>query len=451
MIRNIAAAAAVRGSAALLGLALSLAACSKSPPPTAPAPVSVQTTHLVRRTMAIFDNLDGQVVPYLQSNLSTQQSGTIVREFANEGDRVHAGEVLAKIDDSPLRAQLTQQQGNVVQAAAKLNQSTIQLPITDQQYASALAQNKQSLAQAIAQQATDRAALQNAQLVFSGNAQLLRQGYVAQTSYEQTRSNYVSARQTLRQDLEKTSQARAALAAAERNLLNTPLQRQVIAENRGSVTTANGQVEATQTSIGQTTLTAPFDGVVTSRLLDPGAYAGPSQPLFAISQVDPVYVDFNVKDDDLQYVRPGTLVSFATSAIPGRRFAARVFSLNVVPTTGTLLYRGRLVLRNPDLTLRGGMLATLRITKQQHTDTLVAPRAAVAQNNGRGVLYRVVSGGEAGGATSSVAAKTDVTLGLQNDVYVEVSGSTVREGTEIIAAPPATVNDKTALRIYAVR
>lgn len=430
-----------------LAFVAAVAGCAKPPPPTAPAPVTVRTTHLERRSMATFENLDGQVTPFLQSSLSTQQSGTIVREYANEGDRVRAGEVLAKIDDSPLRAQLTQQQGNAVQAQAKLDQSNIQLPITSQQYTSALAQDKEALAQATQQQLTDRAALRNAQLVYSGNAQLLKQGYVAQTSYEQTRANYVSAEQTLRQDTEKVSQARAALASAERNLLNTPLQRQVIVQNRGSLTTANGQVQSTQTSISQTTLTAPFDGVVTSRLLDPGAYAGPSQPLFQISQVDPIYVDFNAKDDDLQYVSPGTLVSFGTNALPGRRYQARVFSLNVVPTTGTLLYRGRLVLHNPDGSLRGGMLVTVRVTKASHPNALVAPRSAITQNGAEGVLFRVVATGDDGsGKQRLAAARTTAELGLQNDAYVEVAGSNLHAGTEIIAAPPTTINDKTLIR-----
>jgi HlyD family secretion protein len=429
-------------------LIVAFAGCAAPAAPPKPQPVSVTTTHLIRRTMATFDNLDGQIEPYLQSSVSTQQSGTILHEYANEGDRVTAGEVLAKIDDAPLRAELTQQQGNAVQASAKLAQSNIQLPITNQQYATALAQDKESLTQATQQQLTDRAALRNAQIVDAANTQLLRQGYVAQTTYEQTRSNYVSARQTLAQDAEKVSQAKAALAAAERNLLETPLQRQVIAENVGSVTTARGQVASTQTSIAQTTLTAPFDGVVTSRLLDPGAYASPSQPLFQISQVDPIYVDFNVNDDDLRYVQPGTLVSFGTNAAPGHRYQASVFSLNVVPTTGTLLYRGRLVLHNPDASLRGGMLVTVRITKESHPDALVAPRSAVSENNGKGVLYRVVRQSTEAGTPQVVAAKTTADLGLQNDVYVEVIQPGLREGTEIIAAPPTTINDKTLLRTH---
>lgn len=194
--------------------ALALAACNANADQhPAPPPVAVDTTRVHRQTMATYENLDGAVVPYLQSSVSTQQSGTIVRVYANEGDRVRAGETLAKIDDSPLQAQLVQQRGTASQAQARLGQ--------------------------------------------------------------QAQSAYVAAQQTLKIDTEKIAQANAALAQARRNLLNTPLQRQIIAENRGAVTTAAGQLQLTQTQIGQTTLAAPFDGVVGQRLLDPGAMPVP--------------------------------------------------------------------------------------------------------------------------------------------------------------------------------
>jgi hypothetical protein len=54
-------------------------------------------------------------------------------------------------------------------------------------------------------------------------------------------------------------------------------------------------------------------------------------------------VDFNVKDADLAFVSPGTLVSFSTSANPARRYTGRVASIDSVPTTGTLLYRARII------------------------------------------------------------------------------------------------------------
>ena len=423
-----------------------------------PPPVAVQTTRAHRQTIANYENLDGAVVPFLQSSVSTQQSGTIVRVYASEGDRVRAGETLAKIDDSPLQAQLVQQRGNTAQAQAKLGQSTTQLPITNQQYASALEQAQQTLAQARQQQQTDRAALASARLVYDSNRQLVDQGYVAQTSYQAAQATYVASRQTLAIDTEKISQASAALAQARRNLLNTPLQRQVIAENRGAVTTAAGAVQLTQTQIGQTTLAAPFDGIVTQRLLDPGAYAGPNAPLFQISQVDPVYVTFNAKDADLAFLAPGTLVSFSASAHPGRRYDAHVVSVNAVPTSGTLLYRARLVLHNPDESLRGGMLVTVRVTKALHRDALVVPRSAVLQNGNASNVFLIAAalpppGGSPAPQPSGSpaprlqAVRAAVTVGLQSDSYVEISSPKIHPGTVVVASRPDTLADKTPIRV----
>ncbi len=438
---------------ALAGVALTLAAAAcSSPPKPKPPPLVVDTAEIKRMTIGNYDELNGQVTPYLQSSLSTQQSGTIVREYANEGDRVTDGEILAQIDASPLVATLQEQRGAATQAVAKLSQSKIQQPITDQTYRSALSQAQQSLTQANQQQQTDVAALKNAALVFDSNKQLVSQGYVAQTSFESSRSQYVAAQKTLQIDSEKITQARAALAQAERNLLNSPLQSQVVAENRGAVTQAAGAVDLTQTQIVQTTLRAPFSGVVTSRLLDPGAYAGPSQPLFQVSQIDPIYIDFNVKDDDLPYVQPGTVVSFSSPALPNRRFQAPVVSLNVIPQTGTLLYRARLSLRNRDFSLRGGMLVTVRVTRALHRDVLLAPRSAVEQDDGSANVFLVAQASPAPAPSPSgspaatyKARKIDVTLGLQNDQYIEVSSPNLHVGSLVVSSRPETLVNGSAV------
>jgi multidrug efflux pump subunit AcrA (membrane-fusion protein) len=91
---------------------------------------------------------------------------------------------------------------------------------------------------------------------------------------------------------------------------------------------------------------------------------------------------------------------------------------------------------------------TVRVTTQLHRDALVAPRSAVTQNNGQGVLFRVSRASDGASGEQQVAARTTVGLGLQNDNYVEVSGSNLTEGTEIIAAPPTTINDKTPVRTH---
>jgi RND family efflux transporter MFP subunit len=419
--------------------ALAIAACSSSAQkPKGPPPISVTTTQLKRTTIVTFATLDGQVDPFLQSNVATEQGGTILRIYANEGDRVHEGQPLAKIDDAPLRATLTQQEGAKGAADAKLSEAQTQLPITTTLYESALTQAEQGLTQAQYQQISDRANVNNTKATFVGDEQLEKQGYVAETTYEQAHASYVAAQQLLAADATKITQAQATVTEAKRNLLNARLQAQVVNENRASVTEAQGAQQLTQTQLGETVLTSPFDGVVTSRLLDPGAYASPNQAIYQISQIDPTYVDFNLKDVDLAYVHEGTQISFATSANPGRRYNGTIATINAVPTTGTLLYRARVVMHNPDYSLRGGMLVTVRVTKETHENVLVAPRDAVTQDDGKGELFTVVTDD----ATQTSHAKLlHVGIGAQSDTYVEIVSPDVHEGMTIVATRPDQLQD----------
>jgi HlyD family secretion protein len=442
--------------AAALAL-LVLAACSASAQqPKAPPPLSITTTHVRRETIATYETLDGQVDPYLQSNVATEQGGTILKIYANEGDRVSEGQPLAKIDDAPLRATLVQQQGARGAAGAKLSEAQTQLPITSTLYASALTQAQLAVTQAKEQEIADRANEANTKATYDADEQLLHEGYVAQTSYEQARAAYVAAKQTSAADLQRVTQAEAALREAQRNLLNSQLQQHVVEENQGDVEQAQGSVQLTQTQLGETVLTAPFSGVVTARLLDPGAYASSNQAIYQVSQIDPTYVDFNLKDLDLAYVHEGTVVSFQTTSRPGRRYSGAIATINAVPTAGTLLYRARIVMRNSDYSLRGGMLVNVRVTKEEHRDALVVPRDAVTQNDGKGEIFAVVPpdasassspapAPAASGAQTMRAKKLRVTTGLQTNTYVEIVSPDVHEGMTLVATRPDQLQDGMAV------
>ena len=416
--------------------------CTPHAAASAPPPLAVRTATVERRTIAVYETLDGQVNPYLQANLAPQQSGTLLESYANEGDRVRRGQILAKIDDALLRANLTQQQGSHEQSIAKLAQSKIQLPITNVASRAAYEQAQRTLEQAKKTEIADEANVRNTKLTFDADRQLLRQGYVAESVFEQSRATYVAAQQTRASDNDKIAQSQAGVREARENLANTPLQQQVIAENRGSVVQSGGSVSQYQTAVDQTTIVAPFDGVVTARTLDPGSFASPSQAIFAVSQIDPIYVDFNVKDTDLGLVAPGTMVSFATSANPARRYPGRVASVDAVPTSGTLLYRARIVERNPDFALRGGLEVSVRVTKEEHRDVLTVPRAAVVQDGTNGTIYTIQS---SNGRT--VAKRTSVKLGAQTSTYVEVSGDGLGAGTPIIVDQTDNLHDGTAIAV----
>ncbi len=104
-------------------------------------PLAVDAQPVMRQDIATYIQLDGQITPLQQSNLSLPQSGTLSAVYVTEGDRATRGQLLAKIDDSTLRAQLAQ-------AKATLSGSALSSPVTVQQNSTALIAAEQSLANA---------------------------------------------------------------------------------------------------------------------------------------------------------------------------------------------------------------------------------------------------------------------------------------------------------------
>lgn len=384
--------------------AFALAACGRGQQRQAAAPLNVDVAVAKRQTIATYLSLDGEIAPLEQSSLAFQQSGAITAIYANVGDPVRRGELLARIDDSLLRAQLAQSQASYEQAAATAHGAVVGLPVAQTQNTTALL--------------TARAAYENARLVYQQDSTLFHQGYVSQQALEAARSAYV--------------QAQSAYQTANIGIRNNLVAGESVKASLASAQSALAQMHMLETELSQTYLYAPYNGVITERLLDPGSQAGPSTPVLAISRVNSVWVNVNVPDQDLTYVTPGKMLTFQSESLPGRTFRGRVDTVNAVPTAGTLSYLARLDLPNPGHILRGGMLVNVLITSATHRGAVVVPRSAVAQTDSGTFVY-VVRGG--------VASQVPIRLGLQTGTLSEVSSPRVVPGTVVITTVPDALHN----------
>ncbi len=428
-----------RAIACAVAAIMVLGGCAKKPAQTAgPPPLNVDVAKAAQRDIATYLTLDGQVAPVQESTLTVQQAGPLVGVYVNEGDRVSQGQLLAKVDDSTFRAQLAQDQALIAQASARAQSSALNVPITQQQVSSGVVNAQQQLATARNNLISAQAAYQNARLVFNSNQQLFNQGFVSRTQLEQSRSAYVAAQQQVGVARQGIASAGAALSTAQGNTQQTGVQSANASADRAAIASAQAQAHVLQTQIAQTALSAPFGGVVTARLMDPGAMAGPQQPVLRLSQVDTVYINANVPDEDLAYVHPGTPTSFHTSTMPGKTFTGTVATVNAVPTAGTLSYRARVRQPNPGALLRGGMLVTMTIRKEHHPGAIVVPRTAVNQTE-RGSTVFIVTGGK--------AMEVPVVLGLQTDTLSEVRSVRVQPGTTVITTRPDALQNGSVVAI----
>src|SRR5579863_8101499 len=295
-----------------------LAACGGKPPQSTP-PLTVDAAAASRQNIATYLTLDGQVAPLEQSTLAFQQSGTILKINVNIGDMVHKGDLLATIDPRTIQAQLDQAQAQAAQYSAAAQGSVVGYPVQ--------VQGNEAAVQ------TAKANLDNAKLVYDQNKQLYKQGYVSETALQQSQANYVQAQQSYNNSVV--------------GLRNNVVSLQNVKAQQAQAAAAGAQADVLSTQLSQTYLYAPYDAVVANRLVDPGAYASPSQPVLQVARVDRVWINVNVPDEDLSYVHPGIAVSYQSSSLPGRNFSGPVQTVNLVPTAGTLSYLARIELHNP--------------------------------------------------------------------------------------------------------
>lgn len=412
-------------AAVCLLLALNFAACAKKNAAGGAAAAGDQqalpvTVAIVRRgDIAERLSLTGTVAARQQANISSAITGQVLSVNANVGDRVSAGELLVKIDDSTLRAELDQNQSNLAQTQARLAQTQ-----------SGAYGNASS---ADANRDSARVAYQTAVTNLQRNQQLMRQGYVSQSAVDQAQQQ-VSAAQ---------AQLRAAEVAAQNMSMGGQRVSSAQSEIRSleaAVAQAAASVRFVQAQIAQTEITAPFSGVLTQRSIDPGGLASPGTPLVQVSQLDPVYVNIGIPEEDLPYIHTGTAVDVTIDADPGHAWHGTVSTVNAATTQGTLSYLARVVLPNRDARLRAGMVANGAFVKSERRNAVLVPRGAMFTNDAGDAVY-VLAKADGCKKCDGKAKVVNVRRGLQNENQTEVSGAGIAAGMKVIVQRPDQLRD----------
>jgi HlyD family secretion protein len=344
--------------------------------PVAAAPIT-------RGTIADYGTVTSSVEPKLYANLSSVASGTVLSVGAQIGDRVSKGQLLVEIDDSTLRAQQSQAAANLAQVRATTGGgvTTAQANLHSAQvsYLTALANLRRS-------------------------QELYSQGYVAKAALDSAHDQAAS--------------AEAAYRAAQVTAQNASLRSDDSAAV-AALANAEAALNAVSAQVAQTQVRAPFDGVVTARNVDPGSLAAPGTTLMEVSQLGTVYVNAGIAGEDLKYVHQGTPVIVTVEQVPGRTWHGTIAYFNLSANPGTLVYQARIPLANPDLVLRGGMIATVQYARTRHAGALLAPRASVYQTPA-GYSMFVIDAGK--------AKEVPVEVGIQNDQQAEVTGAGLKPG-----------------------
>lgn len=164
---------------------------------------------------------------------------------------------------------------------------------------------------------------------------------------------------------------------------------------------------------------APIAGIVTERPVVLGQNVDGSQTIARIADLSHVWVNLDVFERDLAWVRPGLAAELSTEAFPGRPLEAHVRYVAPQVDDATRTGRVQLDVTNPDGRLRPGQFVTARLTSAAgDSRTLTIPRSAVQTLDGRRVVFAQLPDG--------AFAAREVTLGLEGTDDVEVLSGVTR-------------------------
>ena len=203
-----------------------------------------------------------------------------------------------------------------------------------------------------------------------------------------------------------------------------------------TVARAAAQIAQMEASLARTSITAPFDGVVAQRLIEPGANVTTSTPLFVLVAKG-AQVHVTLRDTDAATIKPGVAVE-VTTPDASKPLTGRVLNIAPIGDPRAHTVEVQISAENPATTLRPGTFTQVRILTSQKSDALAVPTDALIPTD-QGPRVFVVREGKARGLDVTLGivgrTNTEITKGLAaGDVVIVEGHSTLREGQPVKVA-----------------
>jgi membrane fusion protein (multidrug efflux system) len=197
---------------------------------------------------------------------------------------------------------------------------------------------------------------------------------------------------------------------------------------RANLQKTRADLAAKQALLEKKAIRAPFPGILGIRQVDVGAYLEPGDTIVSLQQLDPIYADFSLPERYQSSVSPGQQIKVQVKAWPEAEFDGVISAIEPRIDTNTRSVRIRATLANPDLLLRPGMFAEVRLLLPTRGKLVTVPQTAIMYNPYGDAVF-VVQQGDAG----LVVEYRQVQTGVVRDGRIEIS-SGLQAGERVVSA-----------------
>lgn len=252
---------------------------------------------------------------YLQADvtpISSKVAGYVREVPVQDYERVRAGQLLARIEDSDYRAAVSQNEANVTAAGAQVQVLAAQRELQRANVSAARAVVEATSA-GLDQAAKD--VVRQHTLLDSGS------GSVDSTEHAETRRTELQA---------QLEQNRAQAAAAERQLQVLTAQ---VVQAQAVLAAQEAALKLATINLGYTRIVAPQDGVIAQRQVRPGQYLGVGGQVTILTPLPNVWVIANYRETQLTHVQVGEQATITVDTYPGHTLKGHVQALS--PASGS--------------------------------------------------------------------------------------------------------------------
>ena len=349
--------------------------------------ITVGISAPIRQDLDVRLDFTADILPDRQVNIFSRVDGYINKIHVDKGDFVKADALLVEIDH------------------------------TD--YVHAVNKAKANLAAARADVMRQQATIRNAKLTLDRMKALIKDQFVSQQDLDNAQVNHDIATAQIDSMRANVKQMEVALAQAETNLAYSYIR-------------------------------APFAGYIAERNLDPGAYVTSattstmttSRGILTLHDISTVRIMIEVVEKDVPLVKIGQSAEIRAEAYPDRVFTGEVTRIVQALNRQTRTMTVEVDLKNPDLSLKGGMFARVDVLVGRHPNAVQIPIDALTRLEDMQYVY-IVRGGKAHKVPVEIGARMEnrieVTKGLTGDEQVIVYGKDlVSDGTDVQVKPLET-------------
>jgi membrane fusion protein (multidrug efflux system) len=336
---------------------------------------NIELTQVVSKSASRSVELPGEFEPYLNVTLHARVTGFVENVLVDRGSVVKQGELLVELSAPEMKAQIAEAESKVQAAEADRIQAEAQVAAT------------QSTLDRLKEAAKTPGAIAGNELVLA----------------------------------EKQVDAEKALVDSRRQ----------------SSRAAQAAVDALKTMESYLKITAPFNGVVTDRLVHPGALVGSNtnSPLLIVQQVAKLRLTVAVPEENVGGIVRGTSVSFKVPAYPERTFSGAVARIARVLDPKTRTMPVELDVMNKDGSLAPGMYPTVTWPVRSSQSALFVPKTSVVTTTERTFVVREKNG---------KAEWVNVTKGPGEGELTQVMGA-LKAGDRIVKRATDEIREGTAL------